>query len=90
MALVELAPEGRNLIDGELVDASNGNTFENVNPSTEEVLGTAADGSKDDMERAVAVARRTCDESDWSNDPAFRQKLAIALADAIVEYLRSH
>ena len=57
MALVELAPENRNLIDGELVEASGGKTFENVNPSTEEVLGSTADGSQQDMERAVAVAR---------------------------------
>jgi len=85
MALVELAPENRNLIDGELVDASNGNTFENVNPATEEVLGTVADGTKDDMERAVAVARRTFDESDWSKDPAFRQKCLSQLYEGLLE-----
>jgi aldehyde dehydrogenase (NAD+) len=85
MALVELAPENRNLIDGKLVDASNGNTFENVNPSTEEVLGTVADGTKDDMERAVAVARRTFDESEWSIDPAFRQKCLRQLYQGLLE-----
>jgi aldehyde dehydrogenase (NAD+) len=85
MALVELAPENRNLIDGELVDASNGNTFENVNPATEEILGTVADGTKDDMERAVAVARRTFDESNWSNDPAFRQKCLRQLYEGLLE-----
>jgi len=85
MALVELAPENRNLIDGELVDASNGNTFENVNPATEEVLGTVADGTKDDMERAVAVARRTFDESDWADDPAFRGKCLKQLYEGLLE-----
>ena len=35
MALATLAPENRNLIDGELVDASNGACFENVNVRTE-------------------------------------------------------
>ena len=85
MALVELAPENRNLIDGELVDASNGNTFENVNPATEEVLGTVADGTKDDMERAVAVARRTFDESDWADDPAFRGKCLEQLYEGLLE-----
>ncbi len=85
MALVELAPESRNLIDGELVEASSGNAFENVNPSTEEVLGTAADGTRDDMERAVAVARRTFDESDWSNDPALRQKCLRQLYEGLLE-----
>jgi len=85
MALVELAPENRNLIDGELVDASNGNTFENVNPATEEVLGTVVDGTKDDMERAVEVARRTFDESSWSGDPAFRQKCLRQLYEGLLE-----
>ncbi len=85
MALVDLAPGTRNLIDGELVEASNGNTFENVNPSTEEVLGTTADGTKDDMERAVAAARRTFDESNWRDDPAFRQKCLRQLYEGLLE-----
>jgi aldehyde dehydrogenase (NAD+) len=85
MALVELAPENRNLIDGELVDASDGNTFPNVNPSTEEVLGTVADGTRDDMERAVDVARRTFDESNWGDDPAFRQKCLRQLYEGLLE-----
>jgi aldehyde dehydrogenase (NAD+) len=74
MALAPLAPETRNLIDGVLVGASNGNTFENVSPSTEEVIGTVADGTKDDMLRAVAAARRAFDETSWSTDHAFRAK----------------
>lgn len=35
MALAPLAPETRTLIDGRLVGASNGGTFENVNPALE-------------------------------------------------------
>ena len=37
--------EDRLLIDGELVAAENGATYETISPSTEEVLGTAADAS---------------------------------------------
>ncbi len=37
--------EARMLIDGALVDAGDGATFDNVDPATEEVLGVAADGS---------------------------------------------
>ena len=54
------------LIDGELVDAASGATFENVNPATEEVIGHTADGGPEDMERAIAAARRAFDESEWS------------------------
>ena len=92
MALVPLAPETRNLIAGELAPASNGNTFDNVNPSTEEVIGTTADGTKDDMLAAVAAARRAFDETDWANDVAFRARCVRQLYEGLVaekEQLRS-
>jgi aldehyde dehydrogenase (NAD+) len=92
MALAPLAPETRNLIDGQLVGASNGNTFDNVSPSTEEVLGTVADGTKDDMLRAVAAARRAFDETRWSTDHAFRAKCIRQLYEGLKaekEQLRS-
>ena len=85
MSLPDLAPETRNLIDGELVGASNGNTFENLNPSNGELLGTAADGTKDDMLRAVEVARRAFDETDWSQDEQFRSKCIRQLYEGLVE-----
>ncbi|MBM4383345.1 MAG: aldehyde dehydrogenase family protein [Deltaproteobacteria bacterium] len=83
MALAPLAPGTQNLIDGRLVGASNGATFENVNPATEEVLGVTADGTKEDMERAIAAARRAFDETAWSRDPAFRAKCVGQLYDAL-------
>jgi len=85
MALEALAPETRNLIDGELVEASNGNRFDNVNPATEEVLGSSADGTKDDMQAAVAAARRAFDASDWGRDHAFRAKCLRQLHHAMKE-----
>ncbi|MEZ5140431.1 MAG: aldehyde dehydrogenase family protein [Acidimicrobiales bacterium] len=66
--------ERRLLIDGELVEASGGATFDNVNPATEEVLGVTADGTAVDMERAVAAARRAFDESGWATDPELRKR----------------
>ena len=66
-------PETRMLIDGELVDADSGATFENVNPATEEVIGVVADGSVAEMQRAIAAARRAFDETSWSTDHAFRK-----------------
>src|SRR5262249_5655190 len=83
MALAALAPETRNLIDGALVGASNGNTFENVSPSTEAVIGTVADGTKDDMLRAVTAARRAFDETSWSSDHAFRAKCIRQLLEGL-------
>jgi aldehyde dehydrogenase (NAD+) len=66
--------ETRNLIDGRLVEASSGATFDNVNPATEEVIGVCADGTKEDMDAAIAAARRAFDETGWSADPVFRAK----------------
>ena len=64
--------EERLLIDGELVAAEGGATYENINPANEEVIGVAADASQKDVERAVAAARRAFDETDWSRDVALR------------------
>jgi len=64
--------ESRMLIDGKLVDSETGRTFDNVNPATEEVLGRTADGTRADMERAVAAARNAFDNTDWSRNGELR------------------
>jgi aldehyde dehydrogenase (NAD+) len=83
MALAPLAPGTLNLIDGRLVPASNGATFDNVNPATEEVIGVAADGTKEDMERALAAARRAFDETRWAEDATLRAKCVAQLHEAL-------
>ncbi len=47
--------ESRLLIDGKLVEASSGAGFDNIDPTTEEVLGTTADGTAADMQSAIAA-----------------------------------
>ncbi len=76
-------PETRNLIDGRLVGASNGASFENVNPATEEVIGVTADGTRADMDRAIAAARRAFDTTEWSTDHAFRKRCLTQLHEAL-------
>jgi aldehyde dehydrogenase (NAD+) len=85
MALEALNPETRNTIDGELTGASNGATFENVDPATEEVLGTCADGTKEDMEAALAAARRAFDETGWAEDAELRGRCVRQLYEGMVE-----
>jgi aldehyde dehydrogenase (NAD+) len=58
--------ESRLLIDGKLVNATGGRTYPNVNPATEEVIGEVADATREDMDRAIAAARRAFDGTDWS------------------------
>ena len=74
MSLPTLAPETRNLIDGKLTAASSGATFPNANPATEETIGVASDGTREDMLRAIAAARRAFDETRWSTDHELRAR----------------
>ena len=73
----------RMLVDGELVEAEGGATFDNVNPATEEVLGPVADGSAADMGRAVTAARRAFDTTAWSTDRELRKACLDQLQAAI-------
>ncbi|GAB4998033.1 aldehyde dehydrogenase family protein [Mycobacterium avium subsp. hominissuis] len=45
----------------------------NINPATEEPLGTATDACAGDMNDAIAAARRAFDTTEWSTDRALRQ-----------------
>jgi aldehyde dehydrogenase (NAD+) len=66
-------PEARMLIDGKLVPADNGATFDNINPATEEKIGEVADASRNEMQRAIAAARRAFDKTDWSTNRELRK-----------------
>jgi aldehyde dehydrogenase (NAD+) len=81
---VTTAGEFRMLIDGALVEATGGGAFENINPATEEVLGSTTDATAADMDRAIGAARRAFDETGWSTDRALRQRCLRQLQDAIV------
>ena len=81
----ELTGETRMLIDGQLTEARSGKRFDNVNPATEEVLGQVADASVEDMEAAVAAARRAYDETDWSTNKALRKRCLEQLQAALEE-----
>jgi aldehyde dehydrogenase (NAD+) len=79
--------EERMLVDGELVGARSGATFETVNPATEEVLGVVADGGPEDLDRAVGAARRAFDTTGWSTDTELRVRCLRQLADAFDRHL---
>jgi aldehyde dehydrogenase (NAD+) len=55
----------RLLIDGQHVESVSGRTFNTLNPATEEVIATIAEGNEADVDRAVAAARRAF-EGPWS------------------------
>ena len=71
------------LIDGKWVDAASGKRFESHNPATGELLATVAEGDAEDIDRAVAAARRAF-EGPWSKvKPYERQALLLKLADLV-------
>ncbi len=73
----------RLLIDGKWVEAASGRTFASINPATGEVLATVAEGDAEDIDRAVAAARRAFD-GPWSKIKPFeRQLMLLRLADLV-------
>ena len=81
--VVKVDPEQRMLIDGKLVEADSGKTFDNINPATEEVIGAVADASAAEMLRAIDAARRAFDETDWSTNHALRKRCLEQLHEAL-------
>jgi acyl-CoA reductase-like NAD-dependent aldehyde dehydrogenase len=79
--------EDRLLVDGELVTAENGATYETISPSTEEVLGTAAAASVADTDRAIAAARRAFEQTDWARDRDLRLHCLRQFHQAMQEHL---
>ena len=75
--------DARLLIDGELVEASSRARFDNINPATEEVIGTVPNATPDDARRAIAAARRAFDETDWSRNHALRARCLRQLRDGL-------
>ena len=56
------------------------------------MLGQAADGTADDMRRAIGAARRAFDETDWAVDQELRARCLLQLQEAVeseVEQFRS-
>ena len=75
----------QNFIGGEFVDPAEGETEEVVNPATGETIAEAPRSTEEDVNRAVAAARKAFD--DWSTKtPAERSSALLRLADAIDEH----
>jgi gamma-glutamyl-gamma-aminobutyraldehyde dehydrogenase len=74
----------RAFIDGRFVDAASGETFTSENPANGEVIAEVASGGPEDIDRAVAAARRSFDDGRWSRlAPADRKTVLLRFADLI-------
>jgi len=72
------------LIDGEFVPALSGASLATVNPASGQVIAEVAAGGPEDVDRAVAAARRAFDDPSWTDmNPHERTRLLLRVADAI-------
>jgi len=78
-------PAPLQLIDGKLVPASDGATYPILNPATGRVIGSSPDGTAEDMEAAIAAARRAFDETDWSTNLELRIRCLRQLHQALLD-----
>ncbi|MCO6005799.1 aldehyde dehydrogenase family protein [Actinoallomurus purpureus] len=85
-AIVDIKPSYGLFVDGEFVEAKR--SFKTINPATEEVLAEVAEASADDVDRAVAAARRAYDAV-WGPMPGTeRAKYLFRIARLIQERSR--
>ncbi|MET8623248.1 aldehyde dehydrogenase family protein [Kitasatospora sp. NPDC004669] len=83
----DIATSYGHFIGGEFVDSSGSEALKTVNPATEQVLAEFAQGTDEDVDRAVAAARKAF--ADWSALPGSeRAKYLFRIARIVQERSR--
>ncbi len=76
--------ETRLYIDGAFVEAASKQTFDVIDPACEEIVASVSTAAPEDLDRAVAAARRIFDEGGWSGLLPFdRGRILDAIANQI-------
>ena len=74
-------------INGQWTDAASGKTFETPNPATGATLASVAEGDAEDIDRAVAAARKAFDDGPWGRiTPSERGRIIWRIGDLILEH----
>ncbi|MDP2675208.1 MAG: aldehyde dehydrogenase family protein [Dehalococcoidia bacterium] len=75
------------LIDGEWLEPATGRHYDDINPSTGEVVASVAEGGAEDVDRAVKAARAAFQDGAWSRLHASeRGRLLYRLARLVEEH----
>ena len=83
-----LARPKQDLIGGKWVSAASNKTFDVFNPADGSVIARVPDGDKEDINRAVAAARRAFESGPWRRlTPSERGKLIWRIGDLILEHV---
>ncbi len=78
-------PSGKLFIGGAWTDARSGETFETVNPATNQVLARVASAGPEDVDAAVAAARKAFEGGAWPKmAPAERGRILWKMADLLM------
>jgi len=81
-------PRAELFIDGRFSPAASGETFEDIAGRDGSHIASVASGGVEDVDRAVAAARRSFDDRRWSDQPpATRKRVLLRLADLVREHL---
>lgn len=75
----------QHFINGQYVPSTNGKSFTNINPATKEVLGTVAEGGKEEIDCAVEAAKRALRGTWKSMTTDARIKVIRKIGDIILE-----
>ena len=78
-------PAPQQYVNGKLAGASDGSTYEILNPATGAVIGHAPDSTADDVNDAIAAARRAFDETDWSTNLPLRLRVLRQFHQALLD-----
>jgi aldehyde dehydrogenase (NAD+) len=80
------SPRFRQLfIDGAFTDSSSGKTFRTLNPATGQPLADVSEGTREDVDRAVAAARKAFESGPWPKMPAReRGKVLVRIAERLM------
>ena len=80
---VKIKP-GKLFIDGKWVDSVSGKTFDTLNPATEEVITSIAEGDSADIDLAVTAARKAFEDGPWGKtDARERGRILLRIMDLI-------
>ncbi|MDZ5699548.1 aldehyde dehydrogenase [Chelativorans sp. M5D2P16] len=75
-------------IDGRFVESASGRTLASINPATGETLAEVASCGEEEVNLAVAAARRSFESGVWSRAaPAHRKQVLLRLAELLRENL---
>ncbi|MGM9488150.1 aldehyde dehydrogenase [Ideonella sp. YS5] len=77
--------DGRSVIDGKRVDATDGQTFDKRSPIDNRLLGAVVRGQASDVDAAVRSARAAFEDRRWAGkSPAARKKILQRFAEKIL------